>query len=140
MLRAFCSFCHRNFRQSFYNWSINASFSTAILVFTWFILEKKRSCLLLSDFLFSCCFYVFLNNFFVQYVWTLNRVKVKFLTSNQRTKHVWHNEFGWLPKRKAVYGQSSKILFKQKWGIAKASSFSPFLAGSNLPWKHTKYC
>ena len=35
----------------------------------------------------SCCFYVFLNNFFVPYEWTLNRVGVKFLTSNQHPKH-----------------------------------------------------
>ena len=80
--------------------SINAGFSTAILVFTWFILQKERSCLLLNDFMFSCCFYVFLNNFFVPYGWTLNRVGVKFLMSNQRTKQAWHNEFGWLPKSK----------------------------------------
>ena len=80
--------------------SINAGFSTAILVFTWFILEKERSCLLLNDFMFSCCCYVFLNNFSVPYRWTLNRVGVKFLASNQLTKHVWHNEFGWLPKSK----------------------------------------
>ena len=39
------------------------------------------------------------------------------------------------PKAKAVYEQSSKILFKQKWGMPKAYSFSPFafLAGPNLP-------
>ena len=34
---------------------------------------------------------------------------------------------------KTVYGQSSKTLFKQKWGIPKVYSFSPLLAGSNLP-------
>ena len=37
------------------------------------------------------------------------------------------------PKAKTVYGQSSKILFKQKWGIPKVYSFSPFLAGPKLP-------
>ena len=38
------------------------------------------------------------------------------------------------PKAKAVYEQSSKILFKQKWGIPQVYSFSPFafLAGPNL--------
>ena len=39
------------------------------------------------------------------------------------------------PKGKTVYGQSSKILFKQKWGILKVYSFSPFLAGPNLPFE-----
>ena len=39
------------------------------------------------------------------------------------------------PKAKAVYEKSSKILFKQKWSIPKIYSFtfSPFLAGPNLP-------
>ena len=39
------------------------------------------------------------------------------------------------PKAKAVYEKSSKILFKQKWSIPKVYSFtfSPFLAGPNLP-------
>ena len=36
-------------------------------------------------------------------------------------------------KAKTVYGQSSKILFQQKWGIPKVYSFSAFLAGPNLP-------
>ena len=41
------------------------------------------------------------------------------------------------PKAKAVYEQSSKILFnfKQKWGIPQVSNFSPFafFAGPNFP-------
>ena len=37
------------------------------------------------------------------------------------------------PEAKTGYEQSSKILFKQKWGIPKVYSFSPFLAGPNLP-------
>ena len=37
------------------------------------------------------------------------------------------------PKAKAVYEQSSKKFFKQKWGIPQVYSFSPFLAGPNLP-------
>ena len=95
--------------------SINAGFSTVILVFTWFMLQKERSCLLLNDFMFSCCFYVFLNNFFVPYGWTLNRVGVKFLMSNQRTKSTRGTmSLDGSPKAKAVYGQSSKILFNQK--------------------------
>ena len=57
-------------------------------------------------------------------------VGVKFLASNERTKHAWHNEFGWRPAK--VYGLSFKILFKQKWGIPKVYSFRPFLAGPNL--------
>ena len=38
------------------------------------------------------------------------------------------------PKAKAVYEKSSKILFKQKWGMPQVYSFSPFafLAGLNL--------
>ena len=45
------------------------------------------------------------------------------------------------PEAKTVYGQSSKILLKQKWGIPKILSFSPFLlAGPNLPVESGKYC
>ena len=73
------------------------------MVFTWFILQKERSCLLLNDFMFPCCFYVFLNNFFVLYGWMLRRMGVKFLTSNQHTKHTWHNEFGWLPQQQKQF-------------------------------------
>ena len=45
------------------------------------------------------------------------------------------------PKAKAVYEQSSKILFKQKWGILQVYSFSPFafLAGPNLPPLKVKF-
>ena len=50
----------------------------------------------------------------------LNRVGVKFLTSNQRTKLAYTMSLGGSPKGKTVYGQSSKTLFKQKWGIPKA--------------------
>ena len=89
---------------------------------TWFILQKERSCLLLNDFKFSCCFHVFLNNFFVPYGWTLNRVGVKFLTSNQLQSTQVRSTRGTMsldgsPKAKTVYRQSSEILFKQKWGI-----------------------
>ena len=46
----------------------------------------------------SCCFYVFLNNFFVPYGWTLNRVggqisNVESTYENEAhmyTKHAWH--------------------------------------------------
>ena len=90
----------------------------------------------------SCCFYVFSNNFLHMYGWTLNKVGVKFLSSNQHTKHAWHNISldGSLIKAKAVYEQSSKVLFKQKWGIPKVSSFSPFLAGPNSPLESTQNC
>ena len=67
--------------------------------------------------------------------WTLNRVGVKFLTSNQgnvlRTRGTM--SLDGFPKAKTVYGQFPKILFKQKWGITKIYGFSPFLAGPNLP-------
>ena len=58
--------------------------------------------------------------------------------SNQRTKHASQSTRGTMSwdgssKAKTVFGQSSKILFKQKWGIPKVYSFSPFLAGPNLP-------
>ena len=55
--------------------------------------------------------------------------------SHQRTKHVCAMSLDGFPKGKTVYGQSSKILFKQKWGILKVYSFSPFLAGPNLPFE-----
>ena len=60
----------------------------------------------------------------------------KFLTSNERTKHAWHNEFGWLPaKAKIVYGLSSKILFKHKWGIPKVTVLVHFWQGQIYPLK-----
>ena len=36
---------------------------------------------------------------------------------NQRTKHTCTISFDGSPKGKTDYGQSSKTLFKQKWGI-----------------------
>ena len=41
-------------------------------------------------------------------------------------------------KAKTVYEKSSKILFKQKWGIPKVYRFSPFLAGPNSPLESTQ--
>ena len=69
--------------------------------------------------MFSCCFFdAFLNNFFVPYGWMLNRVGVKFLTSNQNVKRACGTmSLDGSPRAKTVYGQSSKILFKQKWDI-----------------------
>ena len=111
-------------------------FSPAILVFTCFILQKERSCLLLNDFMFSCCFYLFLNNFLCR-IWVdiLNRTEIKFLTSNQRTKLAYTISLDGSPKGKTVYGQSSKTLFKQKWGIPKAK-FHFWLDQIYLLWKH----
>ena len=52
--------------------SINAGFRTVILVFTWFILYyasyEVKSCLLLNDFMFSCCFHEFSNIFLLSRV------------------------------------------------------------------------
>ena len=45
--------------------------------------EGKKLSFVINDFMFSCCFHVFLNNFFVPYGWKISRVRVKFLTSNQ---------------------------------------------------------
>ena len=121
---------------SFYKWSINAGFSTAILVFTCFILQKERSCLLLNDFMFSCCFYVSLNNFCAVWVDISNRVRVKFLMSNQRTKLAYTMSLDGSPKGKTIYGQSSKTLFKQKWGIPKAKFHFWLDQIYLLLWKH----
>ena len=77
---------------------------------------------------------------FVPHGWTLKRVGVKFLTPNRRTKRTCTMSLDGSPKAKIVYGQSSKILFKQKWIIPKVYSFSPFLAGPNLPLESAKYC
>ena len=74
----------------------------------------------------------------------VKQVGVKSLTSNQRMKHACvRSMHGTMsldgsPKAKTVYGQSSKILFRQKWGIPKVYSFSPFLAGPNLPLESTQ--
>ena len=60
---------------------------------------------------------------------------VKLLTSNQRNvlSTCGTMSLDGSPKAKTVYGQSLKILFKQKWRITKVYGFSPFLAGPNLP-------
>ena len=42
---------------SFYNWSINTGFSTAILDFICFTLQKERSCLLLNVFMLLLCIF-----------------------------------------------------------------------------------
>ena len=61
-----------------------------------FISYEIKICLLLNDLTFSCCFHVFLNNFFVpQMVINRERWGSKFLTLNQC--YARHNEFGWLP-------------------------------------------
>ena len=58
-----------------------------------------------------------------------------------RTKHVCTMSLDGSPKAKTVYRQSSsKIFFKQKWGIPKVYSFSSILAGTNLPLESAKYC
>ena len=44
-------------------------------------LYEIKSCLLLNDFMFSCCFHVFLNNFFVPLV-DVNRGGVGVQISN----------------------------------------------------------
>ena len=45
------------------------SVRSATLIFTWLVVynvsHEIKSCLLLKDFMFSCCFHLFLNNFFV---------------------------------------------------------------------------
>ena len=42
---------------SFYNWSINTGFSTAILDFICFTLQKERSCLSLNVFMLLLCIF-----------------------------------------------------------------------------------
>ena len=91
--------------------------------------------------MFSCCFFdAFLNNFFVPYGWMLNRVGVKFLTSNQNVKRASGTmSLDGSPRAKTVYGQSSKILFKQKWDIPiKFTVLVHFWLGQIYPLKSLK--
>ena len=61
------------------------SFRSANLIFTWLVVYnasyKIKSCLLLKEFMFSCCFHLFLNNFFVPPV-DVNRGTVGVQVSN----------------------------------------------------------
>ena len=61
------------------------------------------------------------KQFFVPYVWVDIKQSGGQISNVESTYQArMHNEFGWPPnKGKTVYGQSSKILFKQKWGISK---------------------
>ena len=93
--------------------------------------------------MFSCCF----SCIFIEY-FCAARVDVKqgggqILTSNQCNVLNMRGAMGYSisvqgygrmsldgsPKAKTVYGKSSKLLFKQKWGIPKVYSFSPFWLG-----------
>ena len=55
---------------------------------------KIKSCLLLNDFMFSCCFHVCLNNFFC----ATGGIRGGFQISNVESTLAWHNEFGQLPQ------------------------------------------
>ena len=92
---------------------------------------------MISWFYVAFC-YVFLSNFFVSYRLTLNRVGVKFLTSNQqrtKSKHACTMSLDGSPKAKIVYGKSSKILFKQKWAYANFTVLVHFWLRQIYPLK-----
>ena len=123
---------------------IYAGFSTAICFYMFYIVEGKKLSFVKWFHVFMLLLCISKQFFFAVWVdiW-LNRVGVKFLTLNQRTKHACTMSLDGSPKGKTIYGQSSKILSKQKWGIPKKFKvLVHFFGWTKLPFgfESTKYC